>query len=50
MDLEAEEFLTKEMDQVIKVDILHQKVILEDLTKVDHVVVQVAEELVKPVL
>tara|TARA_R100001086_G_scaffold239077_1_gene164248 strand:+ start:375 stop:527 length:153 start_codon:yes stop_codon:yes gene_type:complete len=47
--LEVVEFLTKEVDQVTKEVILHRKVIPEALTKVDHVVVQAAEALVKMV-
>ena len=44
-----EEFLTKEMEQVTKEDILHQKVIQVDRTKVAHAVAVAAVVPVKPV-
>jgi hypothetical protein len=49
VDLEVEEFLTKEMEQVTKEDILHQKVIQVDRTKVAHAVAVAAVVPVKPV-
>jgi len=49
VDLEAEEFLTKAVDQVTKEDILHQKVIQVDRTKVAHAVAVAAVVPVKPV-